>query len=452
MMNHKAMTEGAPWRLILRFVLPVLAGALLQQLYNTVDAIVVGNFSGEAALSAVGTTGSLTFMFLAVAMGLSAGNGVIVAQFYGAGDQKQVRNNAAAGILFLMLLGVGASLLGILVVRPAFVYIVNVQESYMELTLIYFRIYAIGLVFQFGYNIFASVLRAVGDSAATLYFLLITSILNIVLDLIFVAWFHWGVAGAAAATVISQVVSFLAAYLYMTRKYPVFRFTFRDYRWDGKMIAATVRVGFPITLQMVVASMGMTLIQRAVNGFGQAMTASFTVGQRIEMYLNLPCSSFQTALATYTGQNIGARKLERVRIGVRQTMLITLLMASVISGVVWVLADQIIILFGLSDQAAEYCLQHLRAVAIFNIILNSYFPLFGVFQGANHSGVPAVVATGALSTRVLVTYLFRNGPLFGFRIIWWNGLFGFGVGFLIAWSYYLSGHWKQGSVLTGDEP
>ena len=321
----------------------------------------------------------------------------------------------------------------------------------MELTLIYFRIYAIGLVFQFGYNIFASVLRAVGDSAATLYFLLITSILNIVLDLIFVAWFHWGVAGAAAATVISQVVSFLAAYLYMTRKYPVFRFTFRDYRWDGKMIAATIRVGFPITLQMVVASMGMTLIQRAVNGFGQAMTASFTVGQRIEMYLNLPCSSFQTALATYTGQNIGARKLERVRIGVRQTMLITLLMAAVISGVVWVLADQIIILFGLSDQAAEYCLQRLRAVAIFNIILNSYFPLFGVFQGANHSGVPAVVATGALSTRVLVTYLFRNGPLFGFRIIWWNGLFGFGVGFLIAWSYYLSGHWKQGSVLTGDD-
>ena len=142
-MNHKAMTEGTPWKLILRFALPVLAGALLQQLYNTVDAIVVGNFSGEAALSAVGTTGSFAFMFLAVAMGLSAGNGVIVAQFYGAGDQKQVRNNAAAGILFLMVLGVAASLLGVLVARPAFVYIVNVQESYLELTLTYFRIYAL---------------------------------------------------------------------------------------------------------------------------------------------------------------------------------------------------------------------------------------------------------------------------------------------------------------------
>jgi Na+-driven multidrug efflux pump len=200
---------------------------------------------------------------------------------------------------------------------------------------------------------------------------------------------------------------------------------------------------------MVIASMGMTLIQRAVNGFGQSMTASFTVGQRIEMYLNLPCTSFQTALATYTGQNIGARKPERVRIGVRQTMLITLLLAVAISGAVWVLADKIIILFGLSDLAAEYCLQHLRAVAIFNIILNGYFPLFGVFQGANHSGVPAVVATGALSTRVMVTYLFRNGLLFGYRIIWWNGLFGFGVGFLIAWSYYLSGRWRQDADLTG---
>ncbi len=448
-MNHKAMTEGTPWRLILRFVLPVLAGALLQQLYNTVDAIVVGNFSGEAALSAVGTTGSLTFMFLAVAIGLSAGNGVIVAQFFGAKDQKEVRNNAAAGILFLMILGVAAAILGILVARPAFVYVVNVQESYLGLTLQYFRIYAVGLVFQFGYNIFSSVLRAVGDSAATLYFLLITSILNILLDLAFVAWFRWGVAGAAAATVISQMVSFLAAYFYMIRKYPVFRFTFRDYRWNGETIAATIRVGFPITLQMVIASMGMTLIQRAVNGFGQSMTASFTVGQRIEMYLNLPCTSFQTALATYTGQNIGARKPERVRIGVRQTMLITLLLAVAISGAVWVLADKIIILFGLSDLAAEYCLQHLRAVAIFNIILNGYFPLFGVFQGANHSGVPAVVATGALSTRVMVTYLFRNGLLFGYRIIWWNGLFGFGVGFLIAWSYYLSGRWRQDADLTG---
>ena len=292
------MTEGTPWKHIVRFALPVLAGSLLQQLYNTVDAIVVGNFSGEASLSAVGTTGSLAFLFLAIAMGFSAGNGVVVAQHYGAGDEAQVRRNASTGILFLMVLGVIFAALGISVARPAFTYLMNVPESYLDLTLQYFRIYAFGLVFQYGYNIFSSILRAVGDSAATLYFLLIASVLNILLDLLFVAAFHWGVVGAAVATVIAQAASFVAAYVYMTRKYPIFRFKLSDYRWSAPHIRKTVTIGFPISLQLVIVSVGLTLIQRAVNGFGQAMTASFTVGNRIEMYLNLPCNAFQTTLAT----------------------------------------------------------------------------------------------------------------------------------------------------------
>lgn len=439
------MTSGAPWKHVLRFALPVLAGSLLQQLYSTVDAIVVGNFSGEAALSAVGTTGSFAFLFLAVAMGFSAGNGVVVAQYYGAGDQKEVRANASTGILFLMVLGAAAAVLGLVIARPAYVHLVNVPEDYLELTLLYFRIYAIGLLFQFGYNIFSSILRAVGDSAATLYFLLIASVLNIVLDLAFVAGLKWGVAGAAIATDISQAASFIAAYVYMTKKYPVFRFTLQEYKWDGRRIAKTVKIGFPIALQLVIVSMGLTLIQRAVNGFGQAMTASFTVGQRIEMYLNLPCNAFQTTMATYAGQNIGAGKMDRVKLGMRQTLLISLAMTVCISGAVWLLSGHIITLFGLSDQAAVYCLDHLHTVAFINIILSLYIPLFGVFQGANHSGFPTIVACCALSIRVIVTYLFRYSPFLGYSIIWWNGLFGFGVGCTISWLYYLSGKWQLGA-------
>lgn len=439
------MTSGAPWKHVLRFALPVLAGSLLQQLYSTVDAIVVGNFSGEAALSAVGTTGSFAFLFLAVAMGFSAGNGVVVAQYYGAGDQKEVRANASTGILFLMVLGAAAAVLGLVIARPAYVHLVNVPEDYLELTLLYFRIYAIGLLFQFGYNIFSSILRAVGDSAATLYFLLIASVLNIVLDLAFVAGLKWGVAGAAIATDISQAASFIAAYVYMTKKYPVFRFTLQEYKWDGRRIAKTVKIGFPIALQLVIVSMGLTLIQRAVNGFGQAMTASFTVGQRIEMYLNLPCNAFQTTMATYAGQNIGAGKMDRVKLGMRQTLLISLAMTVCISGAVWLLSGHIITLFGLSDQAAVYCLDHLHTVAFINIILSMYIPLFGVFQGANHSGFPTIVACCALSIRVIVTYLFRYSPFLGYSIIWWNGLFGFGVGCAISWLYYLSGKWQRGA-------
>ena len=448
-MQGRSMTTGAPWKHVLRFAAPVLAGSLLQQLYNTVDTIIVGNFSGEGALSAVGTTGSFTFMLLAVAIGFSAGNGVVVAQHYGAGNEKMVRENASTGILLLLGLGLGTTVLAFLVARPAFEHLINVPEDFLELTLLYFRIYAVGLVFQYGYNIFSSILRAVGDSAATLYFLLIASVLNVILDLAFVAGLHWGVAGAAIATDIAQAASFVAAYFYMSRRYPVFRFGIREYRWYGRHAERTVTVGAPIALQMIVVSCGLTFIQRAVNGFGQAMTASFTVGQRIEMYMNLPATTFQTTLATYTGQNIGAGKMDRVRSGVRQTLLISLAMTLFIAAAVWYLAPGIITLFALSDRSAQYCLAHLRTIALVNIVMSTYLPLFGVFQGANHSGFPTIVATGALGVRVIVTYLFRYSSFLGYRIIWWNGLFGFGMGFLITWTYYLSGKWQNNAVITG---
>jgi putative MATE family efflux protein len=443
----KSMTEGAPWKHILKFSLPVLAGSLLQQLYNTVDTIIVGKYSGEDSLSAVGTTASLAFFFLAVAIGFSSGNGVVVAQHYGAGSEKKVRANASVGILFLLGLGVICALVGILTARPAYTYLLNVDRSIVGLTVNYFRWYCIGLVFQFGYNIFSAILRAVGDSAATLYFLLISSVLNIGLDLLFVAFFKWGVTGAAIATDISQAASFAAAYFYMTKKYPVFRFKLSDFRWDSQMIKATVRIGFPISLQLMIVSFGLTFIQRAVNEFGKVMTASATVGQRIEMYLNLPATAFQTTLATYTGQNIGAGKPERVKKGVKQALLIALSFTLCISALVTVFSGSIVTLFSLSDQAAVYCLQHLRAIALVNIVLTMYVPVFGVFQGSNHSAFPMVVATFALGTRVLVTYLFRYSDIFGHTIIWWNGIFGFGMGFIVTWIYYLSGKWQNNAAI-----
>ncbi|MCH5212458.1 MAG: MATE family efflux transporter [Oscillospiraceae bacterium] len=446
-MIGNSMTTGTPWKHILKFALPVLAGLLLQQLYNTVDTIIVGNFSGEAALSAVGTTASFTFMFMSLAVGFSAGNGVVVAQHYGAENEKQVRANASTGILLMLGMGVLATIVSILVSRPAYTNLISVPEEFLELTLQYFRIYALGLVFQFGYNIFSSILRAVGDSAATLYFLLIASVLNIILDLLFVAGFHWGVAGAAWATNIAQAASFVSAYIYMIRKYPVFRFRLNEFTWSTKLAKRTILTGFPIALQMLFVSVGFTFIQRAVNEFGQAMTASFTVGQRIEMYIGLPCNAFQTTLATYTGQNVGAGKLDRVKKGTAQTVFMSLLFTLCISAIVWILAVKIIGLFGLSAQAAEYCSAHIKTVAMINIVLSLYIPLFGVFQGTNHGIAATIAATAALSTRAVVTYLFRNSPLFGYTIIWWNGLFGFGMAFMISWSYYLSGKWRKNSAL-----
>ena len=444
----KTMTEGTPWKHILRFSLPVLAGSFLQQLYNTVDTIIVGKFAGEASLSAVGTTMSFVFFFMAVAIGFSSGNGVVVAQFYGAGNHQKVRESASSGILFLMILGVLAAVLSSIFARPVYTHLVKVPESFLHLTLVYFRIYAIGLIFQFGYNIFSGILRAVGDSAASMWFLLISSVINIGLDLLFVAVFHWGVAGAAIATDIAQAISFVAAYFYMSKKYPIFRFKLRDYRWNTDLVGKTVKVGFPISLQLMIVSVGFTFIQRAVNEFGQAMTASFTVAQRMEMYLNLPCMAFQTTMATSTGQNIGAGRIDRVRLGVRQTFVISLAMTLVIAALLWGFSGQIITLFGLSSRAAVYCHAHLRAVAIINIIFTLYIPLFGVFQGSNHSAVPTVVATTALVVRVIIVYLLRFSDFFGYTLIWWNGVFGFTLALLVTWAYYLSGHWQHGAQIS----
>lgn len=445
-MNGKAMTEGSPVRHICAFALPVFLGNLLQQLYNTVDTIVVGNYAGEDSLAGVGTTSTISFLFVALAIGFSSGNGVLVAQYFGAKDEKRMRRAASTGLILLMGLGVVGILLGTTMAYPIFKYLVAVPDSIIGYTLDYFRIFALGMVFQFGYNIFSALLRAVGDSKATLLFLLISSVMNIGLDILFVATFKMGVRGAAIATVISQAASFAAAWIYMVKKYPVFRFSLSELKWDGKMAGRTFSIGLPMTIQLVIVSLGLTFIMRAVNGFGETMTASFTVGNRIEMYLNLPCNAIQTTMATYAGQNIGAGKKDRVSRGAVSGTVLSFALSVVIAVAVWFYSEPLIGLFGISDEAMVYCIQHVRAIALINLILSAYIPLFGVFQGTGHSALPMIVALCALSVRVLVTYLFRYSDFLGYRIIWMNGLFGFALGFVITWSFFVSGRWKKEKV------
>lgn len=447
-MQGKSMTAGTPWKLILAFMLPVLIGSLLQQLYNTVDTIIVGKFVGEDPLSAVGTTGSFSFLFLALAMGFSNGCGVVVAQHYGAKNEDEVRKNASTGIILILSLGVISTIVSLLLCRVAFRAWIVVPEDLLEMSVTYFMIYAGGLIFQYGYNIISSILRAIGDSKATLYFLLIASVINILLDLLFVAVFQWGVGGAAFATDIAQGISFVIALVYMNKKYPVFRYKLKELTFDWTRAKVTMTVGFPMALQLVVVSLGFTFIQRAVNSYGKPMMASFTVAQRMETYMNMPAMSFQTALATYTGQNIGAGKIDRVKHGMKQTIVMSVLFTVVISAVVALFAEPISGLFGISGQAIVYCISHLRATAVCMLIIALYFPLFGLFQGAGHGEASMFVAIGALAIRVLVTYTLCNVPFFGHTIIWWNQLFGFAMGCTIAWTYYFSGLWKKSKTIS----
>ena len=443
MQRNNSLTQGTPWKGILAFMLPVFLGILLQQLYNTVDTIIVGNFAGEAPLAAVGACGVLTMAFLALANGFSAGACVLIAQLFGAGREQEMRRQASSSLLVMLAMGVAATAGGIAISRFAFRHILATPESLIPMADVYFKIYAAGFIFQFGYNIVAAILRGIGDSKATLYFLMVASAVNVVLDILFVYNLGMGVAGAAIATDIAQALSLVVAVIYMMKKYPLFRWRIREFTFERQLAGRTLQTGFPMALQQFIVSFGFVFIQRAVNSYGEAMTASFSVAQKIETYMTLPASALMTTQGTYTGQNIGAGRYDRVVTGAKQTILLSDLISVIILLAVFIFARPIVTMFGLGAEAVGYCTAHIRCVAICLLLFASYFPLLGLFQGANDALFSTLVATSALGIRVATTYLLRRIPAIGHRMIWWNMLFGWGVGCLITWIHFLRGKWKK---------
>lgn len=441
-MSNDVLLTGKPWRGILSFMVPVFLGLLLQQFYNTVDTIIVGNFSGEDALAAVGACGVLTMVFLALANGFSAGACVLIAQLFGAGKTEKMRRQASSALLVMIGMGAVSTVVGVLISRFALRYILATPENLLSMADTYFKIYALGLIFQFGYNIIAAILRGIGDSKATLYFLLIASIVNVILDILFVYRFRMGVAGAAIATDIAQAASCIAALVYMMKKYPLFRWKPKEFTIEWPLAKLTLQRGFPMALQQLIVSVGFSFIQRAVNSYGDAMTASFTVAQKVETYMTLPASALMTTQGTYTAQNIGAGKMDRVMTGAKHTVVISEVISVCFLVVAFIFATPIVTAFGLGPEAAGYCTSHVRCVAICLIIFASYFPLLGLFQGANNALYATFVATSALAIRVISTYVLQEIPAISYHMIWWNTLFGWGLGCVITWVHFCKGKWK----------
>ncbi|MDE6016407.1 MAG: MATE family efflux transporter [Acetatifactor sp.] len=439
---EKSLTNGTPWKGILSFMFPVFMGLLLQQFYNTADTIIVGNFAGETSLAAVGACGVLTLVFLALANGFSAGACVLIAQLFGAGKEQEMRKQALSSLLVMIGMGIVATAVGVFISRFALKYVLATPESLLSMADTYFKIYAMGLLFQFGYNIIAAILRGIGDSKATLYFLLVASVINIVLDIVLVYNFRMGVVGAAVATDIAQAVSCAAGFIYMIKKYPLFRFRWKELTFEWSLAKQTLKTGFPMALQQLIVSFGFIFIQRAVNSYGEAMTASFSVAQKIETYMTLPANALMTTQSTYTGQNIGAGQLDRVMIGAKHTVIISEIISICILSVIFVFAKPIVAAFGLGAIAADYCVSHVRCVAICLIPFASYFPLLGLFQGANNALYSTFVATSALAVRVISTYTLQEIPTISYRMIWWNALFGWGLGCIITWVHFYKGKWK----------
>ena len=441
------LTQGTPWKGALRFALPLLLGNLLQQLYNTADTIIVGNYVSDHALSAVGSCTSLTMLFTALALGFSIGAGVLAAQYFGAQKLGEVRRIAATSVVLFLALGAVMSVLGAVLTRPLLAGLLQTPEALLEMAVTYFMIYAAGLIFQFGYNIAAALLRAIGDSKATLYFLLASSLLNVVLDLLLVAVVKLGVAGAAIATVFSQLLSCVLSFWYMHRKYEFLRFSVRQLRFEPALAGRVLAVGAPMAVQQSVVSCGFMFMQRLVNACGEDMVASFTVGSRIENYLILPTLSFQSTMATYTGQNIGAKRPDRVSRGLRQVIGLAICITLPLSAAAYFFAPQIISLFAISGQAAAYCAQHLHLAACAVLVFAVYFPCNGLLQGAGEGLYATACAALALGVRVALAYLLIKTALFGVAAIWWSQLLAWVVTLIFCYCHYFRGTWKTRSLV-----
>lgn len=449
-MNQKGnMTDGKEWKQLLLFALPLMAGNALQQLYNTVDGIIVGNYVGDTALAAVGACAPMTMLFVMLAIGMSAGSSVVIAQYYGAGKVGEMRRTVSTSIILLLIMGVVLSVVGVLVARPFLEHVLSVSDPYLDYAADYFSIYAMGLVFQFAYNIFAAILRALGDSKATLYFLLISSVVNLGLDLLFVVGFPWEVAGAAIATVISQAVSAVAAVIYMMRKHEVLRFQKGEFRFHSASAKLSLRIAIPNTLQQTIVSCGNLALQRIINDFGAVYTglmSGATAGMRLESFILIPIFSFNTALSTFTGQNIGAGKIQRVEKGRKVDLLMSLAVSAVMAVVVFLLRSPLVSLFGVSEDGLKYGMLYLTVLCPGLIIFCVQIINSGVLQGSGDIKYLAFVTLSSFALRCVFAYPLAYCTSLGYLAVWLSQPLGWLYGLVLNTLRYRSGKWKQKGV------
>lgn len=452
--KRRDMTVGSEWKELLLFSLPIMAGQFLQQLYNTVDSIVVSHYGGatqeisDAMFAAVGSCTSLIFLLLAISLGLSNGGGVLVAQLYGARRETELRRAASTLLITQTVLGAALAVFGSVGAQLLVVGLMRVtDEATRGYAIEYFAIYAVGLVFQYVYNAVAGILRAVGDSKASMYFLIVSAVLNTILDLWFVISFGWGVVGVAVATVVAQAVCAAFSIFYMFRRYPVFRFKRREFVFDVGKFKLCLKLGIPAIIQQAVVSLGNVFIQRLVNSFGQVTMSAFNAGNRMESYAIIPIFGMNSAAASFTGQNVGAEKYDRVKRGWVASTAMSCGMSVVISILLYILAPDFARLFNLSGEALSQAVEYQRWMSYFVILFAAYMPTSGLLQGAGDVVWTSMNSFATLTTRVVVAYLMVYSFDVGYAACWLNIPFGWGLGVLLSVPRYFSGRWKNKRVV-----
>lgn len=442
---EKDMTQGTPWKHILLFSLPILGGMILQLLYGTVDGIVVGNFVGDTAFGAMNTSVSYSGVLLSIATGLSTGCGIVISQFYGAKNHQSMRMSISTMLYLMLGLGVVITVLGFATTDLVLRYLLGVPEDVFQYASSYMKIYFLGMIFQFLYNALAAALRSVGDSGATMKFLLISSAANIVFDLLFVAVFKWGVAGAAIGTVLAQAISVIISFIYIKKHHRLLWLSKNDLIFDGAMCKLILKLGVPVAVQTMISSMGVFAIQRLIANFGSSTMAAVAAGSNIEKYALMPNVAFSSGMATYAGQNAGAGDMKRVWKGYISCLIMAMLLCITMSAVIFFLAGPLVGIFGCSGEALDFGIEYLRFMACVLFLMTMLFVSRGMLQGVGDVSITTVITFVTLAIRIIFAY--STADYFGAPVIYICMGLDFAIGAVFYVIRLASGKWKKKIVI-----
>lgn len=401
----KDMTKGSPVRLLLAFAAPLLLGNIFQQLYSVVDAMVLGRGVGVNALAAAGSTGSVHFFVLGFITGLTHGYSILVSQRFGAGDPKRLRSAVANAAYLAVISSAVVTALSLLFSRQLMA-LLHTPEDLFEDALLYIRIIFIGIFATVFYNVLASILRALGDSVSPLVIIVISSVVNVGLDALFVLVFPWGIAGAAWATVLAQLISgFLC--LFVLARIELMHFEKGDAKPDGSTLIELLRLGVPVGVMNSITAVGGMILQGVVNGLGSAVVAAYTVGMKICGLAEQPGNIIGLSLGTYVGQNLGAGKLDRIRVGVRRAIFLSLAVNAVVALVLVLFGRQLVVMFisGAETAVIEDAYPFICVVGAMEWVLGLLFIYRFSLQSMGDTLIPMISGALELAARVAVVLL-----------------------------------------------
>lgn len=443
----KDMTKGNPGKTLFFFAVPMVLGNLFQQLYNIIDSIIVGNYVGADALAAVGASSSITFLFVAVATGLSIGSSVVISQYFGAKRYGEMKTAIQTVLLASFVIALCLMLVGIFGTDAILRFMRTPQKIFSDASL-YLKIYFGGLIFLFLYNMLTASFNAIGDSKSPLVFLALSSVCNIVLDLYFVTKLKLGVAGAALATDISQAISVVVSFLWLCTRMRKMKTEEKSKVFDLRIFQIVCNVAVPSMLQQSMVSIGIFLVQRLVNGYGEAVMAGYAAATKIDSIAILPMVNVGNAVSTFTAQNIGGKKPGRVKEGFRAGFLMSAVIGAVVTGILLIYAKVFVGLFmdSSSNQAAIATgIEYLHVVGLFYALMGIMNTCTGVLRGAGDILWFLMVTLINLSSRVILAYSMSG--MLGAKAIWWSIPIGWGIGFAIGFVRCLSGKWQRSSLI-----